>query len=146
MQGCVSVCENGEEAAGELSGAAWAANGGDTREFKSWDIANTLRDMGANRPMLLLTLPLREKRLLLFLHLLQGGSFVDTISIKIQDVSTQNFFFSFCSFRCNFVYHFFSVEPPFLSCILDPSLLCFNLSASLFSWYSCRGDYESGGG
>jgi hypothetical protein len=41
---------------------------------------------------LLLTLPLQEKRLLLFLHL-PGGSFVDPLTTKIQDVSTQYFFF-----------------------------------------------------
>ncbi len=39
------------------------------------------------RPMLRLTLPLREKRLLLFLHL-QEGSFVDPHSTEIQDVNT----------------------------------------------------------
>jgi hypothetical protein len=40
----------------------------------------------------------------------------------------------------------FSVDPYLLSCILDPSLLCFFfLCLSLFSYYSCRGDYESGG-
>ncbi len=39
------------------------------------------------RPMLCLSLPLREKRLLLFLHL-QGGSFVDPHSTEIQDVNT----------------------------------------------------------
>jgi hypothetical protein len=37
--------------------------------------------------MLCLSLPLREKRLLLFLHL-QGGSFVDPHSTEIQDVNT----------------------------------------------------------
>ena len=40
------------------------------------------------RPILLLTLPLREERLLLLLHLLQDGSFVDLLSTRIQDVST----------------------------------------------------------
>ncbi len=75
------------------------------------------------RPMLFLTLPLREKWLILLLHLLQGGPFVDLWSTRTQDVST-SFFFPSC-FPDVILCIFSSVEPSLLSCILGPVLLCF---------------------
>ena len=96
------------------------------------------------RPMLLLTLPLREKRLLLFLHLLPGGSFVDPTTTRIPDASTQYFFFLLVLSDV-FVYHF--VCGAFFTFLyFGPFTPLFFFYLFLFSCYSCRGDYESGGG
>jgi hypothetical protein len=56
------------------------------------------------------------------------------------------FLFSSCSFRCTFVYHFLVLSLLYFPVFRALHLFVFSIYLSLFSWYSCRGDYESGGG